>query len=91
MPKNTLQGLRVGLNCAYKGVKSGIQGIYYEPIKGAKQQGVVKGFLKGSVRGLGGAIIKPTSGVLDLLAKTSLGTENMLNRNKNTNQILEPE
>ena len=78
------------MRSAYRGVKSGLQGIYLEPIRGAKQQGVVKGFLKGSVRGLGGAIIKPTSGVLDLIAKTSLGTENMLHRRPFSSAALPP-
>lgn len=71
-------------------MKSGLQGIYLEPIRGARQQGVVRGFLKGSVRGLGGAIIKPTSGVLDLIAKTSLGTENMLHRHSSKPGALPP-
>ena len=89
-PQNVYQGFKVGLRSAYRGVKSGLQGIYLEPIRGAKQQGVVKGFLKGSVRGLGGAIIKPTSGVLDLIAKTSLGTENMLHRRAFSSAALPP-
>ena len=46
----------------------------------------MKGFLKGSVKGLGGAIIKPTSGVLDLIAKTSHGTENMIGTRRGLEQ-----
>lgn len=81
-PENAYQGLRAGLWSAYGGVKSGLRGIYEEPLRGARRRGVVRGFLAGGAKGLGGAIIKPTSGVLDLIAKTSQGTENMIGRRK---------
>lgn len=79
-PENVYQGLRDGLKCTVNGVTSGLKGLYQEPIRGAQQNGVVKGFLKGSVKGIGGVIIKPTSGVLDFIAKTSQGTESMFQR-----------
>ena len=45
---------------------------------GARQEGV-KGFVKGSVRGLSGVLIKPVSGALDLLMKTTEGAHSMVN------------
>ena len=48
------------------------------PMIGARQEGV-KGFVKGSVRGLSGVLIKPVSGALDLLMKTTEGAHSMVN------------
>ena len=45
---------------------------------GARQEGV-KGFVKGSVRGLSGVLIKPVSGALDLVMKTTEGAHSMVN------------
>jgi len=38
----------------------------------------MKGFFKGTVKGLTGLVIKPLSGTLDLLSKTSEGFKNMV-------------
>jgi hypothetical protein len=38
----------------------------------------VKGFMKGTVKGIGGVFLKPLSGGLDLLKKTSEGAHNMI-------------
>lgn len=48
------------------------------PMIGARQEGV-KGFVKGSVRGLSGVLIKPVSGALDLVMKTTEGAHSMVN------------
>ena len=48
------------------------------PVNGARQEGV-KGFVKGSVRGLSGVLIKPVSGALDLVMKTTEGVHSMVN------------
>ena len=37
----------------------------FDPLKGAKKDGL-RGFAKGAMTGLAGAIAKPTAGVLDL-------------------------
>ena len=49
-------------------------GIVTQPYKGAKKQGFV-GFGKGLGRGVAGVVVKPTSGVVDLLSKTTEGIE----------------
>lgn len=76
-PENVLQGLRAGLKSTASGVASGVAGIYLQPARGARQSGV-RGFVKGGVKGLGGAVVKSFSGGLDLLMKTSEGAHNMV-------------
>ena len=76
-PENVLQGLRAGLKSTANGVASGVAGIYLQPARGARQSGV-RGFVKGGVKGLGGAVVKSFSGGLDLLMKTSEGAHNMV-------------
>jgi len=42
----------------------------------------MKGFLSGSIKGLGSLIIMPISGAIDLVSKTSEGFKNLLATNK---------
>ena len=76
-PDNVLQGLALGLKSTLTGVASGVAGIYQQPVKGARKSGV-RGFVTGTLKGLGGAVVKPLSGGLDLLMKTSEGVHNMV-------------
>lgn len=84
-PSNVLYGLREGMRSGFTGVASGISGIYYQPMIGAREEGV-RGFVKGGVKGLGGAVLKPVSGALDLVAKTSEGAHSMVDFNRRLNQ-----
>ena len=70
--------MKHGLKSTVSGVASGIHGMYEQPIKGAKQGGV-KGLMKGTAKGLGGIVVKPISGGLDFIMKTSEGAHNMVN------------
>jgi len=45
-----------------------------QPYRGAKQSGA-KGFGKGVGKGLLGTVVKPVSGVVDLISKTTEGIE----------------
>jgi len=80
-----LQGLASGLKSTVAGVKSGVQGIYQQPVKGARKSGV-KGFMTGTLKGLGGAVVKPLSGGIDFFAKTSEGVHNMVRVGGRTRQ-----
>ena len=51
-----------------------------KPVQGAKRDGV-GGFAKGVGLGLAGAIVKPASGVVDLVAKTNEGIESQVDGN----------
>ena len=72
-----VSGLREGIHDAFTGVTSSLDGVFDMPSEGARQEGV-RGFVKGGLRGIGGAILKPTTGALELLSKASTGTENTL-------------
>lgn len=76
-----MTGLREGLQDAFSGFNDGFDGVFEKPAEGAKQEGV-RGFLKGGLRGIGGAILKPTTGAFDLLSKTSLNSEKALQGGK---------
>lgn len=74
-PKNVLEGLGFGLRSTITGIAGGITGLIHKPIQGAKQSGF-KGFMMGSVYGLGGLFIMPVSGAIDMMSKTSEGIKN---------------
>eukprot|EP00826_Nyctotherus_ovalis_P046498 TRINITY_DN5260_c0_g1_i5.p1 TRINITY_DN5260_c0_g1~~TRINITY_DN5260_c0_g1_i5.p1 ORF type:complete len:113 (+),score=49.11 TRINITY_DN5260_c0_g1_i5:25-339(+) len=49
--------------------------VHGQPYKGGKKRGV-KGFAKGVFFGIVGAVVKPVSGALDLVARTAEGGKN---------------
>jgi len=70
-----VDGIGYGLTSAFKSLQSGVVGIVKQPVEGAKKRGL-KGFLKGSFFGVTGAVVKPVSGALDFVARTSEGGKN---------------
>ena len=62
------------------GVAGGLTGFFEQPISGAQKNGI-KGFFKGALTGVTGLVIKPLSGTLDLLSKTSEGVKNLVSTN----------
>ena len=46
-----------------------------QPLQGAKDEGI-SGFFKGTLKGLGGALVKPVAGVFDATAKAAEGLKN---------------
>lgn len=74
-PKNALEGVGYGLKSTFTGIASGITGVFENPVKGAKKDGV-KGFFVGTYKGMSGLVVKPLSGALDFFSKTSEGIKN---------------
>ena len=70
-----LEGVGYGLKSTFTGIASGLTGVFENPIKGAKKEGM-KGFMKGTYKGVSGLIVKPISGTLDFFSKTSEGIKN---------------
>ena len=77
-----VDGLGYGIASAVSSIQSGVTGIVKQPMAGARKCGL-KGFLRGTFFGLAGAVVKPVSGALDLIARTSEG-------GKNTATIFDP-
>ncbi|KAL9596671.1 MAG: hypothetical protein Q9219_005630 [cf. Caloplaca sp. 3 TL-2023] len=69
-------GIRSGLKAAGKefgyGMYDGVSGIFTQPIRGAKQEGV-GGFIKGIGKGIGGLLLKPQAAFFSLPAYTMSG------------------
>jgi hypothetical protein len=70
-----MEGVGYGLKSTFTGFASGITGVFENPIKGAQREGM-KGFMKGTYKGVSGLIVKPISGTLDFFSKTSEGIKN---------------
>lgn len=74
-PKNLLQGLGLGFRSAMNSVGSGISGVVMQPIEESQKGGFI-GFMKGTVKGITGLVVKPLSGTLDFISITSEGIKN---------------
>lgn len=72
---HALEGVGRGLLELGSGIFDGVTGIVTQPIKGA-QAGGAGGFFAGVGRGLLGAVVKPTVGVLDFASRTTEGIKN---------------
>jgi hypothetical protein len=66
------RGVLRGVRALGMGLVHGLSGIFVDPYKGAKKEGV-KGFLKGVGKGLIGVVAKPAAGALDFGTKTIQG------------------
>lgn len=74
-PRNVVEGVGFGCQTAVDSLKSGLFGIISRPYIGLKREGgwgLVKGVYSGSV----GVVLKPVSGALDLLSKSTEGIKN---------------
>ena len=74
-PGNVLSGTAQGLIGGGKELLKGITGIFLNPYRKAKKQGV-KGFFKGLGSGLLGAIISPVAAVLKITNSIAVGIKN---------------
>ena len=74
-PKNVIEGVGYGLKSTFTGIASGITGVFENPYKGAREDGLT-GLAKGTYKGLSGLVVKPISGALDFFSKTSEGIKN---------------
>jgi len=66
---------KAGGSALGRGIFGGVTGLVTAPIKGA-QEGGAGGFIRGLGKGLVGAVVKPTAGVLDLATDLSSGVRN---------------
>jgi hypothetical protein len=74
-PGGLREGVKVGLNILGKEVTRGIQGLYLEPMTGAKEDGY-PGFISGGGRGVVNAIAAPVAGSLYFGAAVARGSAN---------------
>ena len=74
-PKNIIDGVGYGLKSTMNGIASGITGVFENPYKGAKKDGI-KGFFTGTYKGVSGLVVKPLTGALDFFSKTAEGIKN---------------
>jgi hypothetical protein len=68
-PQENVTGMKSGLQAASRefthGIYDGVTGVLTQPFQGAKEERAV-GFVKGVGKGIGGLVLKPTSGELYL-------------------------
>lgn len=91
-PKDLVDGLGNGVKALVLSVSRGITGVVQEPYRGAKEDGF-KGLLKGSLKGMGGLVVKPITGLLDVASHTSQGivnTADLFDQRKKAKRIRQP-
>ncbi|CAD8167119.1 unnamed protein product [Paramecium pentaurelia] len=71
-PDHVLDGLSQAGHCLYNGFSNGITGVVTQPYQETQKNGF-KGFVKGTLKGLSGLVVKPIAGVLDASAKAAEG------------------
>ncbi|KAF0695189.1 Aste57867_13953 [Aphanomyces stellatus] len=71
-PTNVGAGLLLGTKQLGQGILAGVSGIITQPAMGAYHNGLT-GFVEGVGKGIIGAAVKPTAGILDLAAQTTAG------------------
>jgi vacuolar protein sorting-associated protein 13A/C len=74
-PKNFIEGIGYGISSMAGGIYHGVTDIVTKPYEGAKKEKWA-GFGKGIIKGLAGVVLKPISGVLELVSKTTEGIKN---------------
>ena len=74
-PRDVIEGVGYGCQTAVDSLKSGIVGVVYRPYVGATREGAW-GFVKGVYSGASGVFLKPISGGLDLISKSTEGIKN---------------
>lgn len=74
-PKNFVEGLGFGASAVLQCVPEAIYGLFSRPVIETHRMGV-KGLGIGLYEGVTGCLLKPLSGALDLVAKTSEGIKN---------------
>lgn len=91
-PKDLVDGLGNGVKALVLSVSRGVTGVVQEPYRGAKEDGFI-GLLKGSLKGVGGLIVKPITGLLDVASHTSQGivnTADLFDQRKKAKRIRQP-
>jgi len=73
-PKGVLSGMSSGIGTALDSTLSGIKGVYQRPSEGYRTSGA-SGMAIGALQGVAGLFVKPVTGAMDLVSKTSQGIE----------------
>jgi len=76
-PTNIGDGLYMGLRELGAGIYTGARGVYAAPIKGARQDGA-SGLIRGTLRGVIGAAVKPAVGLLDFASLVAKGVKSQI-------------
>ncbi|OQR99598.1 vacuolar protein sorting-associated protein [Thraustotheca clavata] len=71
-PTNVGAGILLGTKQLGQGIFAGVSGVITKPVLGAYHNGLT-GFVEGVGKGIIGAAVKPTAGILDLAAQTTAG------------------
>ncbi|EQC37851.1 hypothetical protein SDRG_04874 [Saprolegnia diclina VS20] len=71
-PTNVGAGFLLGTKQLGQGIFAGVSGVITQPVMGAYHNGLT-GFVEGVGKGIIGAAVKPTAGILDLAAQTTAG------------------
>ena len=71
-PKGFFNGMKLGAFSLGHSLKSGVTGVVEKPYEGAVKDGGI-GFLKGSLEGLTGLVVKPVTGIMDAVSFTIKG------------------
>jgi len=74
-PTTVMQGIEQGVGSALSSGWSGLKGVIEKPNEGYRQEGT-PGFFKGALKGAAGLFVKPLTGAMDLVTKTSEGISN---------------
>ena len=74
-PEHLGEGLKMGVTALGTSVFSGVTGVFLDPLKGARKDGVL-GFGRGLATGVAGLVFKPIAGVLDFTTNTLKGIGN---------------
>ena len=74
-PEHFGEGLAFGARDFGLGVFRGVSGVFLEPVRGAKEDGV-RGFFTGISRGITGLYVKPAVGAVDMVTRAAEGMKN---------------
>merc|ERR1711991_1281848 len=69
------EGLAYGARDFGLGIFRGVSGVFVEPVRGAKEDGV-RGFFTGISRGTTGLYVKPAVGAVDMVTRAAEGLKN---------------
>ena len=78
IPDNIIEGIYYGGNSMVKGILSGVTDLVYKPYTEVKEKGY-SGIFTGVYKGLSNFIIKPISGTISLISKSTEGLKNNMN------------
>jgi hypothetical protein len=88
-PEHVGEGIAYGARDLGLGFFRGVSGVFVEPVRGAKEDGV-RGFFTGISRGITGLYVKPAVGVVDMVTRTAEGMKNTTTYWEEKKRVREP-